>query len=206
MSLSQGIVSGVAQILPLINQYLAKGSPLFVFIAGGSCSGKTTLTQELQKSLPQASVLTMDNYFRNYTDPKVPTENNKLSFDKLEAYQLVEIEEHLKRLNQHRYVYGPIYDLEHNLRTNEQKLIPMSNIVIVDGLYAVDIGKGLNLNQITVFVDAPYRIRLMRRIARDQRFASREVVERHFRCQVEPVFQKDIYPQLKIADLVIKNE
>ena len=206
MLINQGINDGVTQVLSKINQSLISGKPLFVFIAGGSCSGKTTLTKELKKCLPQASILSMDDYFRNFNDPDLPHENDRVSFEKPDSYHLIELTNHLEELNQYHSVLAPIYDLKHNQRTEDKKTVFASNIIIVEGLFSINLGKELNLNQIKIFVDAPYRTRLLRRVDRDHNIASEEVVEHFFRCYIEPCYRKLIFPQSNFADLIIKNE
>jgi len=206
MSISQGLLDGISPIILKIKSCLLLGKPLFVFIAGGSCSGKTTLTKEIKNRLTQASVISMDDYFLDFDDPKLPEENGRISFDSPGSYHLLEMIEHLKKLNKNESVLAPVYNLENNQRTTEKKEIPASDIVIIDGLFSINLGKELNLNKITIFVDAPLRTRLMRRVFRDKGLASKEVIAHHFCCYIEPLYKKFVFPQLEFADLVIKNE
>jgi len=197
----------ISQIISRIDQMVTLGTPLFIFIAGGSCSGKTTLAGELKNHLPTSSVINMDDYFRNIDDPDLPRENGIKSFDNPGSYHLSELIDHLKKFNQRLSILTPTYDVKTNQRTVGKKMVQASNIVIVDGLFAIDLVKRLDINKITVFVDAPYRTRLLRRVARDKQFGlSAEVVEHHFRCEVEPCYQRLVFPQSKVADFIIKNE
>ncbi len=206
MSISQGLLDGIPQIILKINSCLLLGKPLFIFIAGGSCSGKTTLTKEIKKSLNQASVVSMDDYFLDFDDPNLPKENGQISFDSPGSYHQFEMIEHLKKLNQSESILTPVYNLKYNQRTTEKKEVPSSDIVIIDGLFSINLGKELNLNKITIFVDAPLKTRLRRRVLRDKGLAPEDVIIHHFLCHIEPLYQKFVFPQMEFADLVIKNE
>ncbi len=200
---------GIDQILSEIDQSKVLGRPLFVFIAGGSCSGKTTLANELKKQLPKASILNMDDYFRDFDDPDLPKEDGRISYEKKESYYLDTLINDLKTLNLWHSVFTPVYDIKRNKRTGEKKLVFESDIVIVEGLFAIDLGKDYRFNQLTIFVDAPYRTRLIRRITRIKQLfpqATEELIEHHFRCYVERWYKELIYPQARIAHLIIKNE
>jgi len=206
MSISQGIVDGIPQIILKINSCLLLEKPLFVFIAGGSCSGKTTLTKEIKSRLPQTSVMSMDDYFLDFDDPDLPRENGRISFDSPGSYHWFEMIEHLKKLNQNESVLATVYNLTDNQRTKEKKEIFASDIVIIDGLFSINLGKEIDLNKITIFVDTPLRTRLKRRVFRDKGLASENIIIHHFLCYIEPLYQKFVFPQLEFADLVIKNE
>ena len=198
----------VELVVSRINNFLmsARTNPLFVLIAGGSCSGKTTLTKEITGYFPDSSTVSMDDYFLDIDDPNLPIENGRITFDKQESYHLQELSEHLMSLNQRCSIMSPTYNLEHNKRALEKKMIGEADIVIVDGLYAINLGNNLDINKLSIFVDAPYQTRLLRRIARDKNIVSEEVIEHFFRYRIEPLYQKYVLPQSSQADLIIQSK
>lgn len=192
-------------VVERINDCLSsnKRNPLFVFIAGGSCAGKTTLAKRLNNYFTKSSVIPMDDYFLDIDDPDLPIENGRLSFDKPESYHLQELSEHLMLLNQHYSILSPVYNLSDNKRVDRKKRIPPTELIIVEGLYAIRLGHNLSItNKLSVFVNTPYHIRLQRRIDRDKDIAPEEVIEHFFRNRAEPLYQEYIFPQLKMADTV----
>ena len=73
--------------------------PLFIGIAGGSGSGKTTTTRAVLDSLPTVSVASIqhDSYYRNRSDLSFE-ERSQLNYDHPDSLETKLLVEHIKRL------------------------------------------------------------------------------------------------------------
>ena len=195
------------QVFTAIQECLSRNPtrPLFIPVAGGSCSGKTTISREISQHFKDSAIFSLDDYFKDIDDPNLPTFNNRISFDLPESYNLMEIYRHLEYLSQGEFVLSPVYDISKNKRTIGKKIVNSESIIVIDGLYAISISRELNLNQISIFIDIPYDIRLSRRLARDKVIATPAAIEHFFYYQAEPIYQKLILPQQSLANIIFSN-
>ena len=109
--------------------------PLIIGIAGGTGSGKTTVTQKILERLDfgRVVVLQHDFYYRDISafNSMPPQEINFDHPDALESSLLVE---HLRLLKQWKPIRQPVYDFTSYKRLEQTKLIEPRNVVIVEGI------------------------------------------------------------------------
>ena len=181
--------------------------PFFIFISGGSCSGKTFLAKKLMLLLKNdATLIEMDDYFKDREDETLPMFGGKLSFDLPDSYHLDEIRQGLIELKESKQISVPIYDIGSNKRIG-RKVVEQKEIIIVDGLYASKVSDAIvDVNQkINVLILTSTHIRIQRRIKRDrERFGcSSEEIINSFLKFVEPVDK--LYVSKQKADIIIQN-
>lgn len=94
-------------------------STILIGIAGGTGSGKTTLTRHLKEHFgPEVTVIGHDNYYKRQ-DGKTLEERAKVNYDHPAAFDTELLIEHLKELKEGRPIRCPVYSyVEHN-RTEE---------------------------------------------------------------------------------------
>lgn len=181
--------------------------PYFIFISGGTCSGKTFLAKILKDFYPQeCEILQMDNYFKDKDDPTVPTMGGFLSFDLPNSYLKEEIKQDILKLAEGVEISSPVYSIGLNKRVGYQS-IKSKKIIIVEGLYASQISGVIEnpLQKINVFVSASLENMLKRRIERDlENFGiSKEKTTERFYKLVEGPYRMYLVKQK--ADVRIEN-
>lgn len=109
-------------------------STILIGIAGGTGSGKTTLTRHLKEHFgPEVTVIGHDNYYKRQ-DGKTLEERAKVNYDHPAAFDTELLIEHLKELKEGRPIRCPVYSyVEHN-RTEETREILPTKVIIVEGI------------------------------------------------------------------------
>ena len=109
-------------------------STILIGIAGGTGSGKTTLTRHLKEHFgPEVSVISHDSYYKRQ-DGKTLEERAKVNYDHPAAFDTDLLIEHLKELKAGRPIQCPVYSyVEHN-RTAETREILPTKVIIVEGI------------------------------------------------------------------------
>ena len=105
---------------------------IIVGIAGGSASGKTTLTRRICEAFPDTAVLYHDNYYRSRTDLTLEQRGN-INFDHPDALETELLISHLKQLKQDAPIQCPVYDFKIHLRTTATIEIKPCKLLVVDG-------------------------------------------------------------------------
>jgi len=108
---------------------------LILGVAGGSGSGKTTVVEEICRSLRPSpvSVIHHDSYYSDLIH--LPFEERaELNFDHPEALETSLLVEHLTRLRAGGPVDVPVYDFSTHTRTAEVRRVEATGVIIVDGI------------------------------------------------------------------------
>lgn len=174
-------------------------------IAGGTGSGKTTLTRRLLELFGnRVSMVNYDNYYKRH-DELTYEERCKLNFDHPDAFDLPLMEAHLKALKAGRGIRCPVYDFTAHNRSNETVEIPAAPVVIVEGILILAEPVLRKLMDIKVFVDTDADVRILRRISRDvtERGRSLEDVIGQYLSTVRPMHQQFVEPSRRYADLIV---
>lgn len=189
----------------IIREKLIIKKILFVFIAGGSASGKTSrVADKIAKFYKNDSIiLSMDNYFRwaEYVN------SNNITFDQPEAINIELLYQHLEILATWKEVMIPDYDFIKSVSIpNSIKVIP-KKVIIVEWLFTL-YERFTSISDLKLFVDTSTHWRLIRRILRDIKRTKQKVNEivKIFETIVNPMHNKYIEPQKEISDFIIINE
>jgi uridine kinase len=181
----------------------------FIGIAGGSCSGKTTLARELARRLGGARVacIAIDSYYRGLPDGK-PETVEKHNFDDPGALEHELLVAHLAALSDRRTVEVPVYDFVTHTRTAKTERVDPVPFVIVEGLFPLYWEAVRAMMDTKVFVDAAHDVCLSRRLRRDatERGRPREEVERRYNEMARPMYERYVLPSRWHADVVVDGE
>ena len=143
---------------------------IVVGIAGGTASGKTSVTksilEELQKTHINSILLEQDSYYKKM-DNLTYDERVKLNYDHPDLIDFDLLEEHILKLRDGHSIEKPIYDFQIYNRINETEHIEPANLIIVEGILILAMEKIRNLFDAKIFVDTDDDERLLRRIERD---------------------------------------
>lgn len=178
---------------------------LIIGIAGGTGSGKTTLTHALlNKFKKDISVIFHDNYYKKQSHLSLE-QRNLQNYDHPQAFETELLIEHLQKLKNDEEVLCPIYDFTQHDRSQKTQRIFPKPIIVLDGILILENEKLRKLLDIKVFVDTDADVRILRRIERDinQRGRSFASVRDQYLATVKPMHEKYVEPSKRHADIVI---
>lgn len=186
------------------------GNTTVIAIAGPSASGKSlfasTVYQELVAELggERISVLSEDAYYRDQShlaiDQRVLT-----NYDHPSAFEHELLVEHLKKLRAGETVHMPQYSYREHTRVEETIEVTPARVILVEGILLLNDPALREQFDISVFMDTPLDICLLRRINRDieERGRSLTSITEQYENYVRPAFFNFISPSKNYADLVV---
>ena len=143
------------------------GDIITIGIAGGTGSGKTTITRTLQDRFSShVSVIYHDNYYLAHDDMTYE-ERSKLNYDAPESFDTQGLIRDLRALRRGEAVDCPVYDYTIHNRSKETVHIEPSPVIIVEGILILQNPELCDLLDIKLFVDTDADVRILRRILRD---------------------------------------
>lgn len=180
--------------------------PVVIGIAGGSGSGKSTVTKELIKLIDKDSVtvIEQDSYYKDQSD-KPFEERIKTNYDHPFAFDNDLLISQLKDLIDGKTIEKPIYDFEVHNRKKESENVSPSDVIILEGILILTEEKIRELLDIKVFVDTDSDVRIIRRILRDlkERGRTLDSVILQYMSSVRPAHLQFVEPSKRYADIII---
>lgn len=180
-------------------------TPLVIGIAGGTGSGKTTLTQRLVEQLAaDVTVLEHDWYYRDRTG--VPaSERENINYDEPAALDNALLVQHLSELRSGRAVQCPQYEFATHTRKSATRSLQPSRIVAVEGILLFAIPELCDAFDLRIFVDTDDDIRLLRRIRRDIVDRKRDIasIQSQYYATVRPMHLLHVAPSKRRAHLIV---
>ena len=178
---------------------------MVIGIAGGTGSGKTTITRKLmQRFGHEVSVIYHDNYYKAHHN--MPYEERaKLNYDQPDAFDTDQLIEAVRALKKGRSVVCPVYDYSIHDRSEKTITVKPARVIIVEGILIFENKELCSLMDIKVFVDADADVRILRRIVRDVRDRGRslESVVNQYLSTVKPMHEKYVEPSKRNADIIV---
>ncbi|ORC15287.1 MULTISPECIES: uridine kinase [Rothia] len=179
--------------------------PMIIGIAGGTGSGKTTLTNSLLERFEgQVGVIYHDNYYRR-NDHLTYEQRCLLNYDSPEAFDNDLLVTHLKALGAGQTIETPVYDFADHNRSDETLIVEPQPIIIVEGILIFAEPALRELCDIKLFVDTDADVRILRRLRRDviERGRTIESVEAQYLTTVKPMHELHVEPSKKYVDMII---
>ncbi len=177
-------------------------------VAGGSGSGKSTVTEQIIKAVgsKNVAVLLQDNYYIDRSHLS-SIERNKLNFDHPDAFDWDLMKKQLDDLYNGLPINVPLYDFTTHTRKNNVQLLLPAKVIIVEGIFSLFDEEIFNKMSLRIFVDAAPDIRLMRRIKRDimERGRTIESVLTQYSQFVRPMYRRFVEPTKRRAHIIIPH-
>ena len=178
---------------------------LVIGIAGGTGSGKTTLTNQIAAQfIEQVTIIKHDNYYKAHDDMDYE-ERCRLNYDHPNAFDTELMIEHLKALKNGETIECPIYDYTIHNRSKDTITIVPNKVIIVEGILIFENQELCDLMDIRIFVDTDADLRILRRIQRDvmERARSLESVINQYINTVKPMHEQFVEPSKKHANVIV---
>ena len=180
--------------------------PLLIGIAGGTGSGKTSVTRAILDSLPPdvAAVLEHDSYYKDQSILSFE-ERLKTNYDHPFAFDTPLLIQHLQELVAGKEIQSPVYSFVQHTRLPETKPVPSRPVVILEGILILEDERIRDLLDIKVYVDTDADVRIIRRIVRDiqERGRTLESVVDQYLSVVRPMHLQFVEPTKRYADIII---
>ncbi len=178
---------------------------IVIGIAGGSGSGKTTITKKIEERFrADVTVIYHDDYYKARHDLSYE-ERVKLNYDHPAAFDTELMIRDLRALKSGAAIDCPVYDYTIYDRTERTQTVTPSRVIIVEGILIFHEKELRDLMDIKLFVDADADVRILRRILRDvkERGRSLDSVISQYLGTVKPMHEAFVEPSKKYADVII---
>ena len=180
-----------------------KAAPRLVLgIAGGSGSGKSWLAQAVAAAFPgRSAVICHDWYYKNHSHLHDEHARRKLNFDHPDSLESSLMRAQLDRLIAGEAVDAPIYEYATHSRLPKTRRVEPRDLLILDGILILHEKELRDRMTLSVFIEAPDDVRLLRRVRRDckERNVDLEETLRLYEDYVRPMHHRYVVPSSRHA-------
>lgn len=180
--------------------------PIIVGVAGGTGSGKTTVSQAILERVgpDRIAYIQHDSYYRDLSH--LPLEERaRVNFDHPDALENELLVQHLRQLCAGQPAEVPIYDFTTHTRRPETRTVYPHRVILVEGILIFADKTLRDMMDVKIFVDTDADIRFIRRLQRDiaERGRTMESVIRQYLETVRPMHLEFVEPSKRYADVII---
>ena len=179
--------------------------PFVIGVAGGTCSGKTTVAERLVDVIgpDNLSLIRQDAYYIDRTSEAFEV-RAAANYDHPDAFEWPLMIQQLTDLIAGQTIEVPIYDYPDHNRSKEVEVVRPTKIVVFEGILALIDPALRELFDLKIFVDTPADIRLTRRLQRDitDRGRTHDSVITQYLATVRPSHEFFVEPSKRFADLI----
>jgi len=183
-------------------------TPFIIGVAGGSGSGKTTVTAKVLETIgpDMAAVIVQDYYYR---DQAHLTFEQRLAtnYDHPHAFDWPLLIEHIEELLAGHAIEMPVYDFANHTRATETITVKPAPVIVIEGLFPLYDAALRDMMSLKIFVDTDPDVRFIRRLQRDirERGRSADHVIEHYLATVRPMHNQFIEPTKRFADVILPH-
>ncbi len=179
---------------------------MIIGISGPSASGKSLLANTIvnEMSTELVEVISEDSYYRDRSDISFD-ERIKINYDHPDSLEHSLLIDHLERLKNGEMVNIPQYDYTKHLRSENTKRVGKHRIIVLEGILLFVDPELREMMDISIFMDTPLDICLIRRLKRDiiERERDLESVLTQYQETVRPMYYQFIEPSKRYADIIV---
>lgn len=180
--------------------------PLIIGVAGGTGSGKTTVSRAILQRVGAARIayIEHDSYYRDLSHLTLEA-RRQVNFDHPDSLDNALLIEHLDALCAGRTIEVPEYDFARDNRKEQRQTVCPRPVVLVEGILIFADKQLRDRMDIKIYVDADADLRFIRRIQRDVHERGRSldsVIEQYMRT-VRPMHLEFVEPSKRYADIII---
>ena len=180
--------------------------PLIIGVAGGTGSGKTTVSKQLRTMVGGESMayLQHDSYYRDQGHLS-PQERARVNYDHPNSLDTELLISHIEMLRNGAGIAVPIYDFATHTRSSKSQPMSPAPVILVEGIL-IFVEKGLrDLMDMRIFVDTDADIRFIRRLRRDveERGRTAESVIEQYLATVRPMHLEFVEASRRHADVIV---
>ncbi|MFC4022693.1 uridine kinase [Oceanobacillus longus] len=183
-----------------------KDKPVVIGVAGGSGSGKTSVTRSICQRFTDKTILVIEQDYYYKDQSHLPLEERlNTNYDHPLAFDNDLLIDHLNQLLDSKPVEKPVYDYKIHTRSNEVIHVEPKEVIIVEGILILEDPRLVELMDIKVFVDTDADLRIIRRLLRDIKERGRNldsVIDQYIN-NVRPSHLQFIEPTKRYADIII---
>lgn len=181
--------------------------PVLIGIAGGSNSGKTLIAKRIFEHFENSHsvvIINEDDYYKDQSFLSYE-ERCKTNYDHPLAFDQYLLQQHLSDLLNGKEIAKPVYDFTIHNRSKNIEIIEPAEVIIFEGLFALENEEFRKLENIKIFVDTDADVRIIRRIKRDtvERGRNLDNIMEQYLTTVKPMHEEFIEPTKKYADIII---
>ena len=182
--------------------------PFVIGVAGGSGSGKSTVTREVLATIgpEMAAVVMQDDYYLDQTHMS-PEDRRKTNYDHPDAFDWPLMMQHVQALRRGQAIEMPEYDFSLHNRSSKTITVKPAPVIVVEGLFALYDAKLRGIMSLKIYVDTASDVRFIRRLQRDisERGRSTENVVQQYLDTVRPMHKQFIEPTKRNADVILPH-
>lgn len=182
--------------------------PLIIGVAGGTGSGKTTVSRHLVETIgpENVSLLQHDSYYKDQSEVALQ-DRDKINYDHPDALDNELLFRHLQDLKAGRPIEVPVYDFKIDSRTSETIRVESRPVIVVEGILIYADANLRNIMNLKIFVDTDADLRFIRRLRRDinERGRSVDSVIDQYLHTVRLMHLQFVEPTRRYADLIIPD-
>lgn len=185
---------------------MSKNRPVVIGIAGGSGSGKTSVTNSIYEVFKEHSVVVIEqDYYYKDQSHLAFEERLATNYDHPLAFDTNLLIQHVNELLERRPIEKPVYNYAVHTRAEETVLIEPKDVIILEGILVLEDKRLRDLMDIKLFVDTDGDLRIIRRLLRDinERGRTIDSVIDQYMNVVRPMHNQFIEPTKRYADVII---
>lgn len=180
--------------------------PVVIGVAGGSGSGKTSVTKAIFESFKGHSIMMLEQDYYYKDQSHLPMDERlKTNYDHPLAFDNDLLIQHLEKLLRYEQIEKPVYDYAIHTRSSEIIAVEPKDVIILEGILILEDERLRNLMDMKLYVDTDADLRIIRRLLRDikERERSMDSVIEQYVNVVRPMHNQFIEPTKRYADVII---
>lgn len=182
--------------------------PFIIGVAGGSGSGKSTVSQQVLSSFgaDMVSVVMQDDYYRDQSD-LAPDVRRQQNYDHPHAFDWPLLIQHVQALRSGATIAMPVYDFTIDNRSDRTITVRPAPVIVIEGLFALYDADLRDTMSLKIFVDTASDVRFIRRMQRDiaERGRTVESIVGQYLDTVRPMHKQFIEPTKRHADVILPH-